>query len=171
MLASHQYANALLSLPDHDWETFLQNLNTVCHSHEMQSVIRNPFVPEKTQYELVYACFPKANHEEKNFIHLLVKNKRLDIVENILSSYQEKKRVKNRQVLAVVTTAYETTSAQKEAIERYVGRLIEKDQKLVCEYNVNQKIIGGFIVNVEGRTIDRSVTNHLSKIKLSIEGS
>jgi ATP synthase F1 delta subunit len=171
MLASHQYANALLSLPDHDWEVFLQNLNTVCHTKEMQSVIKNPFVPENTLHQLICACFPKANQAESNFIDLLVTNQRLNIVEEILSTYREKKRVENKQVLATITTAYTASAKQKEGIERYVSHLIEEDQKLVCEYRVNQEIIGGFIVDIEGKTIDRSVTHHLSKIKLSIEGS
>lgn len=171
MLASHQYANALLSFPDLDWNVFLQNLTYVCQTEQMQSVIHNPFIAPQKVNQIILACFPNAKDEEKSLIQLLTCNKRLELVHEIRDIYQEKTRRQKRQVLVTVTTAFTATPKQKKAIENYASSHITKDQSLICDYRVDKKIIGGFILDLNGRIIDRSVIRNLDKIKLSIEGN
>jgi F-type H+-transporting ATPase subunit delta len=62
-----------------------------------------------------------------------------------------------------VKTSVELTDAQKQALEKRLSEKYNKQIKLHC--TVDPALMGGMIVNVNGRTFDGSVKNKLDEIK------
>ena len=90
-------------------------------------------------------------------------NSRLDILEEIFSSFigffDEEKNILN----AYITSAIELTDEQKQNL---VSKLQNKTGKAINpEYKLDNTIMGGFIIKINDTVIDLSLKNRIENLK------
>lgn len=170
MLASKQYAKAMDANPCRDWLDVLNTLTEISKSDIFKNLLKNPFVSSEKLEALIFSFYTKLSQAQKNIIKLLVKNKRMGEIASIISHYKEIQLQKEKKQEVQVTTAQKATPKQRKMIESYALVLGEKEKSLVFQYHIDADLIGGFILNLDGYIIDKSVKARLYKIGHYIKG-
>jgi len=171
MFISRQYAEAIANLPRENWEQLLEDLVGICESRVFIHAYKNPFINESTRLELITACLKKPTEQQCNFIQLLVRNKRIHLLADILSAYQQILRSKANIQQIQVITANKPTPKQKKCIEAFATAQLQPDIKASFEYKMDETIIGGFILHINDYKLDKSIATHLKNISYNIQGS
>lgn len=109
----------------------------------------------------------KAEGISKNFISLLIENKRLADFVHIVDMFEEYYRKDLGQLLCTVTSAVEITNAQKKLVEEAISARMNSN-KLVISYEVSPSILGGLVVKVEDQVLDHSVSSKLDRLKAQL---
>jgi F-type H+-transporting ATPase subunit delta len=138
--------------------------NIMNESEELKMVFKNPVLKPSNKYEIIDKIFGSSFQKITiSFINLLIKNRREeylhDISRNFLAKYRQYKGVES----GVFTTA---VSVDPKVIEN-IKELIKKSLKIDVELtsNVNDKILGGFVLRVGDNQYDASVQSNLNKFK------
>ncbi len=109
----------------------------------------------------------KAEGISKNFISLLIENKRLASFVHIIEMFEEYYRKDLGQILCTVTSAVEITNAQRKLVEEAISARMNSN-KLVVSYEVSPSILGGLVVKVEDQVFDQSVSSKLDRLKTQL---
>lgn len=98
----------------------------------------------------------------RNFLLLIITNKRLKHITNIRKNY-EKLIDKSENVLrCVLTSKYIIDNTQKENLQNLLSKKLKKH--IVLENIINKDIIGGFIIKIEDIILDFSYKKRIKKI-------
>lgn len=114
------------------------------------------------------ACIESISEPMRRFITLVIRNKRVEFLPAILRSYRQLYRKENGITRAWLTTATENP----ELVERLT--LLMKQQgftKVDFKTEVDPKLIGGFIVQIEDKRLDASLSSQLKNIRKELEES
>ena len=102
----------------------------------------------------------------RDFLKLVINNKREGYIRTIAMNYQEIYRKENNIAIAIITTAVELDKNVEEMILKRASQILHKDIEL--HKVIDKKINGGFILDVDGYRVDASVFSQISKIKRTL---
>ena len=109
----------------------------------------------------------KADELSKNFLSLLIENRRIADFTKIVDIFEEYYRKDLGQLLCTVTSAVEISTAQRKLVEEAISARM-KNNKLVVTYDVSASILGGLVVKVEDQVLDHSVSSKLDRLKAQL---
>lgn len=109
----------------------------------------------------------KADDLTKNFLSLLIENKRLASLEKIVDIFEELYRKELGQVMCTVTSASELSVSHRKQVEEAIAVRM-KGKKLVVNFDVSCTILGGLLVKVEDQVLDFSVASKLDRLKTQL---
>ena len=169
MRIESQYAQAMYHFPRENWEVTLRALETVTEDQHFKNVIKNPQLSQTAVMSMLDSCLGTLSKTQRNLVALMVKNRRLDRIRAIRKLFQKMQRTKNKEQLIVVQTAHTPTPKQKSLIESFAGTHTPKHYKPVFVYETNPKLIGGFVLNINDKIINKSVHQRLRTISQNID--
>jgi ATP synthase F1 delta subunit len=106
---------------------------------------------------------PKSfNQHFQNFMIFLARENRLAILDGILECFEELVYEKRNQALALVETASELDEAQIDALKQALNR--KTGREIFIKQEVNPDLIGGLVVNMQGRTYDSSLRSQFRSL-------
>ena len=135
------------------------------NSQELVNFLNNPVITSDQKLQVVKALDSERTGEiTKSFNRLLIRKGREsylpEIAEAFIEQYKEQKGI----LTVTLTTAIPVSDEVKNAIISRIKRDGKmKEVELVCV--VQENIIGGFILEGNGKRIDASVAYDLTKIK------
>lgn len=101
-----------------------------------------------------------------NFLLLVLKNKRSHFLRQIFLDYRERNdRMQNR-VRAIVTTAVPLSEEKRRELVKNISGTLKAD--VVIENTVDDSILGGIIITIDGQEFNASLAEHFKKLKLNI---
>lgn len=165
-----RYAQALLDLAVE--KNVLDKVNAdmvqfveVCNeSKELKNLLSSPIVAGTKKLEVLNAIF--ANSMDKmslGFMTLIVKHSREKLLAEIASAFTEMYKV-NRNILDVfITSAMPLDRAVKDKILQKI-RTRHTGEVLITE-QVDEKLIGGFVVRFNDKQLDASIASQLTDLK------
>jgi F-type H+-transporting ATPase subunit delta len=150
-----------------DWSGVLRTLAQVAANDDMQACFGNPQISAGQLYELVLAaCKADLPPEAKNFVQLLVRNRRLELAPEIRDQFEALKLEREGVVDADIESAFPLDDAQLAALvadlERKFGR------KVSPRVRVDKELLGGVRVTVGDEVIDGSVRSKLAAMATAI---
>lgn len=167
---ARKYAKALFEVTENSKTTnsVIDDINlisdTFSQNAELRIFMSNPIIKFEDKKDVIKQIFEnKVTETAMNFLYLLTDNSRFEVIYEIKEAYVE--LIKKRQNLMTVkaVTAVEMKDFLKESLKK---RLEEKFSKRVeIEYSIDPEIVGGMIVEIDGKTIDNSVATKLKNIK------
>ncbi len=166
------YAQAIFSLAKESndfagWGNALSALAEVVSTTPVQAILGNPKVGASELVDILKtAVGDAANDKFGNLLNLLVENGRLKVVPEIAGLYANYRADAERMVDATVTSAFEVTAEQQEAIKTALKARLGRDVALTC--HIDQSLIGGAIIRAGDLVIDGSVTSKLEKLNLAL---
>jgi len=166
------YAQAIFSLAKaaNDYATWgdaLSALADVTNAAPIKAILGHPKVSNDQLVDVVMgAVGSAANNKLGNVVRLLVENGRLNVVSEIVVLYAGYRADAERRVDATVTSAYEVTVAQQEAIKVSLKARLGRDVALTC--HIDQSLIGGAVIRAGDLVIDGSVASKLNKLNLAL---
>lgn len=175
-VVSTRYVGALIDLAEEakklkDVEKDFADLaGMAASSADFQHLIRSPLIGTTAQLAAVEAIAKKAHFTTltTNFLKVLVNNRRLNILESVLSAFVAKIAARRGEVVVTVQTAQDLTAAQIKSLEATLKK--ETGADVVLNTQVEPAILGGMIVTVGSHMIDDSVARKLEKLKASMSG-
>lgn len=169
-LLPRRYAKALFKYAAEKGETariyeLMQNLSQAFDTnHELRAVIANPFVPVDEKTALVTAAAGENSQVLTDFVTLLARNNRLDILRETALAYAQIYRTENNIHLVSITSAAplseDDRTRLREMIEKHIGGATAQ-----YTFNVNPDLIGGFVVRIDNESLDASIRNELKQLR------
>ncbi|CAM3599245.1 ATP synthase F1 subunit delta [Sphingobacterium prati] len=165
-----RYAKSLIDLASEqgsletiktDMDSFIAVLKS---SSELQAVLANPIVPLDKKKNILDALFKdKINANILAFFKIMINKGRGTIVyataQEFVREYNEVKGI----VKATVTSAAPLSEANLAAMKDVLAK--ETNAQVILVNKVDNKLIGGFVVNIGDRQIDTSIAGKLNKLE------
>ncbi|HMT04688.1 MAG TPA: ATP synthase F1 subunit delta [Solirubrobacterales bacterium] len=107
-----------------------------------------------------------ANPEIRNFLGLLIEKHRMPAIFRIRQSFDELWKKENDRIEVTVTSAVQLDPAVAQevasAVEKQTGKQVDLTSR------VDEKIIGGLVLQVGNMVLDSSIRNNLEKLRQSV---
>jgi F-type H+-transporting ATPase subunit delta len=169
--AAVRYAQALLDLALEQKVADKVNsdmaaLYALCaENKELVNFLSSPIIPKNKKVEVFDAMFTgKVEAMSLNFFKLITKNNREYILNEIAESYVDLFKAHSGIVDVHITSAIKLEDSVKKQIldkvqAKYAGKTLEVHQ------DVDESLIGGFVVGVDGKQMDASIASQLTNLK------
>jgi F-type H+-transporting ATPase subunit delta len=165
-----RYAKALLQLASeqnilpqvsNDMKLVYQ---TIRQSHEFSVFLNSPIIkPDKKQAVLTHIFADKVSELTIKFFQLLVSRKRERYIEVIADQFVNLYNKHLGVQLVQVTSAVALDDSLRAKVLQLVKKVSKSEVELIEQ--VNPKIIGGFIIRMDDKQLDRSVSSELLNFK------
>lgn len=170
-LVARRYASALLDMADEaksveKIEKDMLALEAMLEgSEDLQRLIENPLMNRGAQQNGILAIATKAKFQKltQNFLGVLVQNRRLGALPQVINAMKAELRTRRGEVEAKVVSAYALTPAQTNALQKDLSKAMGTNVTLSVE--VDKELLGGMTVTVGSQMIDDSVRSKLDRLK------
>lgn len=145
----------------------MQMFDKICTSNrELLNMLRSPIIRHERKREILEKIFKGRVHKLTfDIIDILTRKNREPLLPAIARefhvAYNEYKGIGK----ATVTTTVPMDAALRAEIESIVKQLSNRSQIELVE-KVNAELVGGFVLKVEDRQIDASISGKLKSLKL-----
>ena len=143
----------------------LQTIGEVLdESQEFNDLMQNPLIQTHKKVRIIDQLF-KQNLDQLtfNFLQLLCHKKRSDIIPAVISNFNEQLLEHKGIISGTIISSKPLTDEQFRQIHDIItsdtGKTVQLSQ------NVDQELIGGFVVRIKDTVIDLSVKNQLDKLR------
>ncbi|MFI0490956.1 ATP synthase F1 subunit delta [Flavobacterium sp.] len=137
--------------------------STITGNLELSSFIENPLIKTETKKDVVSEVFVSVNPVTKSLFHLLLENKRFEILDAIAIEYNNLFDIMNGIEVAKVTTAIAMDAALEAKVSAKIATFSNK--KITIENTIDPSIIGGFILRIGDKQYNASIANRLQVLK------
>jgi len=167
--AAIRYAKAVLDLAnDQNIADAVNNdmklvVNTIAGSNDLSDMLQSPIVRPTIKKTALLEIFKDFNKTTVNLIDTLITNKRINILGEVASKYNQLYDELRGSEVATVTTAVPITDSLKATVLSKVKELTGKEVDV--NNIVDESIIGGFILRVGDIQYNASIANQLNKLK------
>ena len=167
--AALRYAKAILEIADFKGVASEVSVdmtliaNTITGNLELSHFIQNPLVITETKKSVILEVFSDVNSVTQSLFHLLLENKRFEILATIAIEYNNLFDVMNGVEVAKVTTAFPMDADLEAKVLAKIATFSNK--KVTIENTVDASIIGGFILRIGDKQYNASVANRLHVLK------
>lgn len=175
-LIPHRYAKALyLAAKDKGSDGKLYELmcalgQAFASEADLQPAMANPYVPAADKLKLILAaCGTTAEAAPllDDFVTLLERNRRIDMIRSIAIAYQDIYRKANH-IYRVEVVAAAAPSPENE--KRLKDLILKELHGGSMEYSlrISPDLIGGFVVNIDNERLDASIKNELKQLRFKL---
>lgn len=134
---------------------------------ELQKVLSNPFVSEEDKQSLLLAAAGEKNDIFKQFVLLILSQKRVEYAYSMMLAYRDIYRKENHISQARITTASKLDETRMNKLRKLVTDAF-KDSKLEFSEAVDPSLIGGFKIDVDSVRMDASLSNELEQLRQTL---
>ncbi len=171
-----RYAAALFELAkeqkqldqvERDVAAFLAMLEV---SADLVRLVRSPVISAQAQARALEAILAKAGISgfTGNFLKLIVRNRRLFAVADMLKAFQSLLARERGEVSADVASAHPLSPEQMQVLSDSLKTSIGKNVQI--RTRVDPNLLGGLIVKVGSKMIDSSLRTKLNNLKVAMKG-
>lgn len=138
-------------------------------SEDLMRLVKSPAFSAEEQIGAMSAVLDKAGIGglTANFVKLVVSNRRLFALPDMLRGFHELAAAARGEVTADVVSAAELGDANVTALKAALKKAVGKDVKIHA--TVDPSLIGGLIVKVGSRMIDTSLRTRLNSLKIAMK--
>ena len=169
-----EYASALfdVAIADGCIEEIHDGLQTIKevigNSEEFKELLSSPAIPKEERVKIVEDSFGGRVHEDLvAFLCVLTQKGHIRDIDECFEVFDEIYKESAKKSTAYVTSAVELDDATKERLvdklQTMTGHLVE------AVYKIDESLIGGLIVEIDGKRIDGSLRKRLKEIKEVME--
>lgn len=169
-LAGNRYAKSLiaLSIEKNELDAIYSDMvlvsETIEQSKDLDVLLKSPVVKTDKKQEVLTAIFGKNTTElTKQFLLLISSRNREALIGDIASAFVRQYKVIKKIIVTELTSAVKLDAAQKEKILQLLNT--EDSSSVEVIEKINPDIIGGFIVRVDDKQIDASISRKLDDLR------
>jgi len=167
------YAEAVfrLALESKDlsqWSKILQTAAEIAQDDQIKLLVGNPLVSAMQLSELILEIGGKKfTREARNFIKLMVENKRVHVMPQVMELFEQLKAQHEGVLEAKIITAFKLEGGQ---LDKLVTDLEKKfNRKVEAQVSVDPEIIGGVKVEIGDEIFDASVRGKLEAMTIALK--
>ncbi len=168
---SFRYASAIYDIANNQGKleqvkSDFQNFNQLCEaSRDFYLFLKSPVVKALRKLEILKKLF--SSEYDKvilEFMSLVCKKNRAGQLKEIAESFASVYNIRKGIEKASVLTAMDLTDITAKELEKLAKKVVG-DKELELEYKIEPSLIGGFLLKVEDKQMDQTVSTKLKKIK------
>ncbi|MGB5499830.1 MAG: ATP synthase F1 subunit delta [Maribacter sp.] len=144
-------------------------VNTISNSKELKDLLASPVVKGEDKKNALTKIFKGSHVITEGIIKLLVDNKRIGMLNEVALKYIILNEQLKGQDVAVVTTVVPLTKDLEKKVLAQVAKIT--GNKVTIENEIDDSIIGGFVLRVGDLQFDASIANKLSNLKREFTNS
>jgi F-type H+-transporting ATPase subunit delta len=133
-------------------------------SEELRLFFYGGQVPERQKRRAIDGLTEGMKTQATNFLKVLVDNGREEILEEVLSRYEQLVKEHLGRIEVEVTTAVELSQEQFDNLKERLERVLE-GKEVILDTNVNPDLIGGALFQFGGRMMDGSIRGRLESLR------
>jgi F-type H+-transporting ATPase subunit delta len=166
------YAEAVFELAKQEgrfgeWSDALKLAAAVSRDANMQSVLSSPRVPYGQKSALLLATAGKGIGElGENFLQLVLRNGRADILPEISQLFEEMKERDEGVIEASIASAFPLVQDQLSELTAKLEKRFKR--KILARPSVDPELIGGVVVRVGDEVLDGSVRGKLEAMAAAL---
>jgi len=170
--AARVYAEALFEVAkekgklDAIHDELAQFVDALEGDRELQVFFFSPYFSSAEKVAGLKRAVSGADQELLNFLELLIEKHRMTEIFRIRSQFDELWKQEKRRIDVTVTSAVELDPAVVEKIGEEIER--QTGQKVELASRVDDKIIGGIVLQVGNMVLDASIRSRLDKLRKSV---
>ena len=176
-LISDRYASALYDLASEKKviDSILNNFKSlrkiINNNNDLSMLLRSPLISSKDKLDVILKISSSFNLDELSitFLRVISKNKRFGSLSSIILRFIDINANKRGEIITDITSATELSEIQKNNLKNQLMKIL--GDKLLLNYKIDKKIIGGLVVKIGSKMIDTSILNKINKLKLVMKGS
>jgi F-type H+-transporting ATPase subunit delta len=137
-------------------------------SKDLAGIIHSPLISQEALSRALLALAEKAQFQTltKNFLGVLIKNRRLSALMDIVSAFHQASAEQRGEVTVRIQVVQDLTEVQKTELQEALSRAM--GYQVTVRATVEPSILGGMVVTVGSRMIDDSVRRKLEKLRVAI---
>ncbi len=165
---AQRYVKALFDVAAKSQDTVEKDLTALQSalegSDEFQALLANPLLSREQMEKAVGAVLAKikANTITQQFMTLLARQKRLNLLPQIISLYMEWVQAARGEMKAEVVSAAPLKASEIAAISASLGKTYGK--KILLETREDKELLGGVIINIGSVQLDASLSGKLQRL-------
>ncbi|MEE9361835.1 MAG: ATP synthase F1 subunit delta [Cellulophaga sp.] len=173
--AAIRYAKALLDLAIDNKATeavekdMRSVVDTIADSADLQVMLVSPVIDGEAKKKALVSVFKGGDSLTEKLFSLLTANKRIALLNDVAKKYILLNEALKGQNVAYVTTAVPLTGDLEKKILAQVAKLTGKD--VTVKNQIDESILGGFVLRVGDLQYDASIANKLSGLKREFTNS
>lgn len=149
------------------WSEKLEFITAVYQDPQMRAAIGNPKVTANDFERLMLAiCGDRIDGEARNFIQLLVRNRRLAVLPQIREQFEKLKLEDEGKLDAKISSAYPLDATQRNHVVNLLSSRFKR--KINATVTVDPELIGGIKVEVGDKVWDASVRGRLQTMAVTL---
>jgi F-type H+-transporting ATPase subunit delta len=148
------------------WTGYLERCASVAENTEAQEAFKLPSMSPEQSVDLIVSVAGLATTEQRAFLLLLAKNKRLTLLPEVYSQFSELASQAAQVLNAEVASAFPLTDDQIASISKLLQSKYGSQVKL--SVSVDPELIGGVRISVGDEVMDASVREKLSKMTVAL---
>ena len=167
---SNEYAKALFMLAletgkGKEYKEALDTVVTVFDENPLYPEFLSTFaIPLEERLNALETAFSDSiPRDVLSFLKLLCEKKHIEEFPECAAQYSEMYNEMDKISNARVTGAVELNDNEKDALKEKLEKM--SGHKVMIEYIVDKSIIGGLIVEIDGKIMDSSIKKHLKEVK------
>jgi F-type H+-transporting ATPase subunit delta len=139
-------------------------------SADLVRLVKSPVISAQAQVRALEAILAKAGISgfTGNFLKLIVRNRRLFAVADMLKAFQSLLARERGEVSADVASAHPLSPEQMQVLSDSLKTSIGKNVQI--RTRVDPNLLGGLIVKVGSKMIDSSLRTKLNNLKVAMKG-
>ncbi|MBN8868476.1 MAG: ATP synthase F1 subunit delta [Solirubrobacterales bacterium] len=135
-------------------------------NRELAVFFFSPSFSSQEKLDGLHKAVEGANPEVRNFLELLIEKHRMPAIFRIRQNFDELWKKENDRIEVTVTSAVELDPAVAQEVASAVEKQTGKQVDLTSQ--VDEKIIGGLVLQVGNMVLDSSIRNNLEKLRQSV---
>ncbi len=170
MIVASRYAKSLIDLSVEKGQleavyADMRQVQSVCEdSREFINFLNSPIIKADKKIATIKAIFDgKLNAITSGFLTIVASKRRENVIPEMANEFIEQYRTHKNILTAVVTSANGLDAATKQKALDLVKSQLNGEVELVEKVDAN--IIGGFILKIGDKQLDKSVARQLSNLK------
>lgn len=145
------------------WSEMLAFVTAVAADENMQRLATDPRVDRARFRELFLdVCGKNLDDAGANFARLLVENRRLNLLPEIVTQYEALKAEAEARVEVTVTSAFALEPEQMKTLSEALRRKLGREVNLTAQ--VDKTLMGGIVIRAGDLVIDGSVRGRLADL-------
>ena len=169
-IISKAYGEALfeLAIEKNELESIAEQVNVLAdafaENKELIKLLSHPKISKEEKINVIESIFKgRMSDDIVGFLVIIVEKDRGSEIEDILKLFQAKVREYKKIGVALVTSAIELSTEQKQKVEQ---KLLQQTayESFEVDYKVDESLIGGMIIRIGDRVVDSSIRSKLDNL-------
>ncbi len=143
----------------------------IAESSDLRRLIRSPVMSRDVQGKAVEAVLERGELDPlvRRFVGVVIANRRLFVLEAIITSFRAELARHRGEITAIVSTAQKLSDAQQAALDAALRRAV--GSKVSIETRLEPELLGGLVVRVGSRMFNSSLRSKLQRLQLAMKGA
>lgn len=164
-----RYAKAILEIASETikmdaWENNFKNAEEIILNKDLNSFLSSPQVSFAEKFKSIDILMKNFEPLFLNFIKVLINKNHLDLFKDIKGEFYDQNKILKGKVSATITSSIKLSNDQNKMLIEKICNVFNVTNVEIIE-NIDESILGGFIIRVGDTIIDSSTKNKLNELE------